>query len=140
MSAARTLFVAFLLSALLPSGSLSAQTCPQPTAIDCDQSLTGATGSGLNHITMYPCWDYAFDGEEAVYLLTLEHDTLVEIPLYPIWPFDAGLIVMPALDGDCYPSTVLGCSDSGGRGEREGLGGVLTAGSYFIVVDGYNGS
>ncbi len=141
MSVAKNCLIASLLLALAWPWSVDAQTCPQPTSIACDQSLTGSTSaSGLNRITMYPCWEYSFEGPEAVYLLEIAHPAQVEIVLYPNWPFDAGLMVIPELDGDCYPSTIRGCTDSGGRGEGEGLEGVLAAGSYFIVVDGYQGS
>jgi len=121
--------------------AVEAQTCPNPTPISCGDTVSDNTNSGVNNIDEYPCLDYTYEGPEKIYLLTLEHGAELEVTLTPtgFWGWDAALIMMPALGGDCYPSVYNGCSDVGDIGYQEGLTGILDAGEYFIVVDGYWG-
>jgi len=123
--------------------SANAQTCPNPTPISCGDSVSSSTGGGWGNIDNYGCFGYSTSAEEAYYLLTLEHGADLSITLQPQPPgffgWDAALIMMPDLGGDCYPTVLNGCSDGAGYGGQEGLIGVMPAGSYFIVVDGYGG-
>ncbi len=139
----RLFFLSVTLVFLL-SPELKAQTCQNPTAIQCGGAVSGNSSSGTNRISNYSCYSYSYSGPEKVYLLSLAEDTALQVELQPddgFWTaWDAILVMMPALDGDCYPPDVwVGCSDGGGAGGYEALSGWLSAGDYFIIVDGYLG-
>ncbi len=140
----RYLFTAVCLLAVVAPRATHAQTCPNPTPIHCGDSVAENSSAGANNITRYACLDYDYSGREMYYLLTLEHGADLSITLQP-WPdsiffgWDAALIMMPDLGGDCYTAVVNDCSDGGIEGQPEKLIGVLPAGNYFIVVDGYLG-
>jgi len=121
--------------------SANAQTCPNPTPISCGDTVSDNTSSGSNNIEDYPCLSYNYEGPELYYLLTLEYGAELEVTVTPtsFWGWDVALIMMPAIGGDCYPSVYNGCSDTGDVGYDEGLTGILDAGEYIIVVDGYWG-
>ncbi len=120
-----------------------AQSCPNPTTIHCGDSISGNSSNGSNLINTYTCYEYSYNGPEMVYLLDIPDGAELQVDLYPddgwLTSWDAILVIMPELDGDCYPSVWAGCSDEGGYGGFEGLAGTLPAGRYYIVVDGYDG-
>ena len=132
-----------LLTLLLAVPSARAQICRNPVSIQCGERVSGATSStGSNRITIYGCSGYSYEGPENFYLLHLDADTYVQIDLYPDSGFftawDAILAVLPALEGECFPSVYAGCDDTGGAGVYERVQGWLPAGDYFLVVDGYS--
>jgi hypothetical protein len=118
--------------------SARAQSCPNPVPIQCGDAVSSNTSGGSNLINEYPCYNYSYHGPEHVYLLTLEYGAEIEVTLDPGY-YDPILVLMPQLDGDCYPSTWIGCSDENTSFGMEGLIGTIPAGNYYIVVDGYNG-
>ncbi|MFC1654507.1 MopE-related protein [Myxococcota bacterium] len=139
MKVMRFLVVAACL-ALAPFAA-DAQTCPNPTPISCGDTISDNSNGGTNNINEYPCLTYTYSGPEMIYLLTLEHGADLEVTLTPggFWGWDPALIMLPSIGGDCYLSVINGCSDGAGIDVAEGLYGVLPAGDYFIIVDGYLG-
>jgi len=128
-----------LLGVLCPPAA--AQICQNATVINCGDTISANNSSGSNRAGSWPCLgDYSYNGPEAVYLLSLPDGAQVDITLQPdngFFAWDAALVVLPALDGDCYPATARGCSDANLDGGAEQLAGVLPAGDYYLVVDGY---
>ncbi|MBW1808304.1 MAG: hypothetical protein JRJ87_08935 [Deltaproteobacteria bacterium] len=144
MKTTRSLLVVGCVFLLAMPGLVFAQTCPDTIPIECGDIVSSNTSSGSNNNPTYACYQYQYGGPEHVYVLTLEYGAAIDINLQPdngFWTsWDAILVMMPELDGNCYTSVYNGCSDEGLSGGFEGLTGTLPAGTYYIVVDGYQGA
>jgi hypothetical protein len=141
MKPAKTLIILICSLGLLLPGIANAQhDCPNPVATTCGTvnlgDLTG--GSDLNDAYTCPGGDVtSFTGEENFWLLTLPEELDVEITVYPT-DWDAGLFILPESGGNCgTPATI--CQDGPYIGEAETIVTTLSAGTYYIAVDAWQG-
>jgi len=136
-----SLTFSFLVLTAVFSPAAYGLNCPNPTPIACGEAYAGNTCDGPGNHDDYPCFSNTRKGPEAYFQLDLEHGATVEITLQPAqgyWDeWDAALLVMPDLLGDCYPSVCHGCADDGYLGDPEILTVTLPAGRHFLIVDGY---
>jgi len=122
--------------------NVHAQNCPAPVPVGCGDVIEGNSCEGPDNYIYFPCLEEGYEGPEAYFLLTLEHGADVEIIFEPddgyTTSWDAALLVMPDLAGDCYPSVYRECIDQYSFGWAEIISGLLPAGNYHLVVDGWS--
>jgi len=126
------------LAALVTPGLASAQTCPNPTPISCNTTVTGTTVGGPDQIDEYPCINFSETGPEAYYLLTLGATTTVTATSrYTGASVDQAIALLPYANGACQ---VQACIDGEDNGDPEVASAELQPGQYVIVIDGYGGA
>jgi hypothetical protein len=104
--------------------------CSGAIPVELDQSYFGNTNTGVNNVSFYGCSFFDESGPELVYVLTLTEPKMFSVDLIPEAGVDLDLAVLDQCDED------LGCilvADFG----------VVTnaplSGTFYFVVDGYNG-
>ena len=105
--------------------------CSAATPIACNETASGDTSAaGLSNAeTAYSCGADTYDGNEQIFELTLATDQVVQFDLDDFGSRELDLFVLSA----CSP-----CSCVGGGGDSFAL--ALTAGTYYLVVDGFSAS
>jgi len=103
--------------------------CTMATVIQCGDLITGDTTNAPNNVEAYSCTGWPETGNELVYELTLDDCYIVTVALLNMSAdFDAFLL------GSCDEDDCLTYGDTGFTSE------CLLPGTYYIVVDGYNGA
>ncbi|MBU0509516.1 PPC domain-containing protein [bacterium] len=105
--------------------------CTGATLVNCGSvTLTGQTNSGGNsNVRSYCCTPWDEDGPEKVYTIIVPNNGNLSVALSNITGGDVDVFVLNA----CDPAACLGAGD-----ESVDLTG-LSYGTYYIVVDGFNG-
>ncbi len=121
--------------------------CSKAINVSCGQFLANQTTVGAgNSITNYPCISgTSFTGPDKVYKITLNQTSDLQIGLEILQAnLDLDLIL---LSNNCTTVTCLDWSTkpnvANGNNpftNKEGIAKSLSAGTYYIVVDGYNAS
>ena len=119
----------------------SAGSCALPERINCGQTVRGSTWGMPSHLDNYECTSWDESGPEVVYALNLPE--LEEDATYDV---TASIeIIDPQTDLDIFFLTKDGCStgatmNEGACGNSEVNQYDLEPGTYYIVVDGYDGA
>lgn len=109
--------------------AVRALDCSGAIAINCGDVVSGDNTALVDNNAVYGCTSWNESGAETVYLLTLATDQIVSFALSNMTAdFDVFLL------GSCDGADCLGYADASFNA------GCLTAGSYYVVVDGYNGA
>jgi len=130
-----------LLIAMVPAAARAQLSCPTVVTVDsCPFAAVGDTSAGSNTISHYlGCSDlYTYAGPDVAYRMTLAVETHLAVAL--LSSFDAALAILPVAAGDCQPDGCLAGADlvfSAGTEQLRHI--LLPAGTYDIVVDGYDG-
>lgn len=135
----------FLLSTCVLAGLLpltaTAQNCPSPATIACGGTVSGNTQSGNDGHDNWGCTEFSWNltGPEDYYQLTITEEESLWISLEQgiDSDWDSALIILPESGGDCGTVPIL-CVDDGVGGDTESISVILPAGTYYIVVDGYD--
>ena len=132
------LFLTCAIVALAPLTAL-AQNCPNPTAITCGATASGDNTNGNDGHDNWGCTEFSWDltSPEDYYQLTITEEESLLISLEPAATLDPGLIILSDDSGDCG-TTPIACMDDTLDGETEEISITLPAGTYYIVVDGYD--
>lgn len=132
------LFLACVLVALAPFAAL-AQNCPNPTTVACGATPSGDNTAGNDGHDNWGCAEFSWDltGPEDYYQLTIAQEETLYITLEPAAALDPALIILPDDAGDCG-TTPIACVDDTLDGDTESISITLSAGTYYIVVDGYD--
>ncbi len=120
------------LGLLLPAAAQA--QCPNAVTITCGELANGDSTGGTNDLGNYSCVGGS-TGADVVYELQLASDATVTAVMTPDG-FDATLALLPA---NCDVDACLDGSDVGFTGGAETVSADLTAGTYYIVADGYYG-
>lgn len=114
--------------------------CPNALPISINSSQTGNNGSGsaVNNFNNYPnCGpNIDFTGPEAIYELTIPSTTEVTIDLTNI---EANQHIDLFLLDNCFNNSCIDHSVTGAQAPEQ-IVTTLEAGTYYIVVDGFDGS
>jgi hypothetical protein len=102
--------------------------CPGAVDIGCGDVVTGTTVGGTSLFPNYSCQTWSEAGPEAFYRLVLPADDTIEVTLSNLNGIDLDAFL---LNAECDNTT---CIDSG----NISFDTALTAGTYFIAVDGFN--
>jgi hypothetical protein len=116
-----------------------AQNCPNPVTIACGDTPSGSNQNGNDGHDNYGCAEFSWDltAAEIYYRLTITEEEFLWINLEPTSVWDLALIVLSESGGDCGAVPVL-CVDDMLDDDPEFTFVTLPAGTYYIVVDGYN--
>jgi hypothetical protein len=110
--------------------------CTYAVYAPCGYYEVNNNGNGAANVTYYSCVGYAETGPEMVYEVYLDADytVTIEVNYYNPGTQDLDLFLMTACDENT-------CIDySGSVSGYEVITANLTAGTYYVTVDGYNGS
>jgi hypothetical protein len=123
-------------ASLLPPGQQTSLVldCSGATAIACGGAAAGDNTGAVNNVTLYSCAPYNESGGEVVYVLTLGSESIVNVVLNINTAADLDLFLL----GSCDESNCI--TASAGITNIESLSSCLQPGTYYIVVDGYNGA
>jgi hypothetical protein len=105
-------------------------TCGNPIAISCGTPFNGTTADGESNIDGYSCNSLAELAKEKVHTLTLTQTSDVTVALSNLNGLDLDLFILSS----CDSTTCLG------YGNNTVTQTGLSAGTYYIVVDGYTGN
>jgi hypothetical protein len=108
--------------------SSTAGNCSSATTLSCPSSSAGTTAGGLSQFNGYSCSTDQWAGHETVYRIVLTESTEVQATLSISGKRDVGLFL---LSSACDPCS---CTVGGGRT----IDRVLSAGTYYLVVDGFS--
>ena len=121
----------------LPTLSL-AQYCPDTQIVQCGDSISGNTSTQQSWLAVYGCNPGTnYTGPESSYLLVLDQCTYVDITVTPTG-FDTVLFVIADILGTCRADQCLVGADLGWAGAAETVFRDLSAGTYYIQVEGTN--
>lgn len=109
-------------------------SCDTPIPIACGQSLSGTNTDGTDVALSYNCFTNVVDGPEVVYTFTLDQEQDVLITLDGLSD-DLELLLLDACDRD----HCIAKSERTGSSPEVIHYDDLSAGEYFIIVDGYIG-
>ncbi|WP_373548276.1 pre-peptidase C-terminal domain-containing protein [Haliscomenobacter sp.] len=117
------------------TGGPSLQPCERATALQCDVPVSGSTVGESNNFTSTDyrsCYDdYSFNGNDKLYKFTLPRSTKVNLRLSRLSE-DIDMFLLSS----CNPASCIAYSINGST-NAEIISANLSAGTYYVVVDGY---
>jgi hypothetical protein len=118
----------------VPNGSANG-TCASPLPIACGQQVNGDTSTYHSNYDTYSCGEWSESGPEVIYQFTLPagntYDVTASLSNLQLQDLDIFLL------SNCSASTCLGTSTSG---DLSASASNISAGTYYIAVDGYQGA
>ncbi len=115
----------------------AAQYCPDPVLITCGDTVSGDTQYGPDWLSEYSCiGNYTLQGPENHYQLLVPECSELTITLDPSG-FDAALLVLSEVNGTCRADMCMAVEDVAGSSGTEVLQATADAGTFALVVDGY---
>ena len=112
--------------------------CSDAVPLDCNGTYTGSNADGADNVSLYGCSSNVFNvennGPEVVHSFTTTEEGLVDIQLTGL---SANLELF--LLSSCDRGSCLAFSQNSSLGD-ESISTVLPPGTYYIVVDGFNGA
>jgi parallel beta-helix repeat protein len=114
----------------------SSGICSSPLTISCGQSVFNDTSGFSNNIGSYACMGWDESGPEVIYSFTLANasDVKAELLSFPAGQ-DLDLFLLSA--GGCTSGQCLAVDS---YGDTEASATNVQPGTYYVAVDGYNGS
>ena len=112
--------------------------CDNATPINCGATISGTTIGGNNNNTTYNCFNFPETGPEAVYSFTISLASNFTIDLTNITGGDLDLFL---LGENCTSNCIITKSTNSGTTNEQIITGALNSlGTYYIVVDGWDGA
>jgi len=108
--------------------------CASATPIACGDIINDDTATGSNDLSGY-CNDFTYTGTEKIYQLDLIEEMTIDVSLREM----SDNLDLFIIDNTCRLDECV-ASSTNGIGEDEAIQMILSAGTYFIVVDGQNGA
>ncbi|MFQ5600062.1 MAG: PPC domain-containing protein [Candidatus Krumholzibacteriia bacterium] len=115
-----------------PSSAAGELDCSNALVLDCGTSIDTSTVGSANQVDAYGCVEFVESGGEAVFQFTLEIQTEITLTLSGMQE-DLDLFLLE----NCNP---LDCIRSSTSVSTETIVACLSPGTWFVVVDGFNGS
>ena len=134
------LYPFLLVSAMvLSSPDLCLGGCDQADAsLGCEVSISGTTMASENVIEGYACMGWSMTGPEYIYEMTFAEKTVLQISMTS--SEDLGLYFLAETgSGACGDDCVAHADSIWGSGGTEVLDYGADPGTYYLVVDGYDG-
>ena len=144
--------VAITLACLLVAGAASADQkidagpssvlgtsldCTTATPVTCGDVADGTAGPNGGNVANYGCTSLSYDGStEAVYEVCVATDTFLSVDM--LYAHDGAtndldlFLLGSCSEGDCLDAST-------GTSGSENVSGNVAAGTYYVVVDGWNG-
>ncbi|MDX9720149.1 MAG: clostripain-related cysteine peptidase, partial [Myxococcota bacterium] len=107
-------------------------SCASPKFLDLSQTVVNDSTAGHNNVASGSC--QSSSSADMVYVFSLTQTVTVSFE-------SSGFDTVLHLRRDCaQPSSEVACDDDGGSSMGSFLQATLTAGTYYLFVDGYSGS
>lgn len=136
MNAIHQLFAILLFIISFTISAASQNSCNNPVLLNCTSNYTGSNNTGTYNYTSYPLAQYpnGLTGPEAYHRLTIVYPALITITMTTYnQNQDLDLFLLSACNNyDC-----LAYSQNDKAPEQISIN--LNPGTYYIIVDGYNG-
>lgn len=108
--------------------------CSDVNQVECNASYNGDSQNGQNYAESYSCVDYSYPAPEVVCEITFEQGADVTISMTDIQGGDLDLFLL----SECDPATCI--EESTTTGNEQITVQSINAGTYYIVIDGFNGA
>ncbi|MFN0213829.1 MAG: pre-peptidase C-terminal domain-containing protein [Saprospiraceae bacterium] len=137
MNAIRQLFAILLLLISFSISATAQNSCNNPILLNCSSNYTGSNNTGTYNYTSYPFANYpnGMTGPEAYHRLTIVYPALITITMtHQTQNQDLDLYLLSA----CNNYNGLAYSQNYLTPEQISIN--LNPGTYYIIVDGWNGA